>query len=158
MVIGLFAMIVAFWWVASAVLITYWLVGRLFCGFAFTGNLVYGAWTRRLFGMSRSFWFMFNLLAIGPLLFCSFFALNAVFTSEQRAYMISEPVRGLGIKQYWIEHGSLPPVLLKTPGTTISLGKDEDPEPGSFSVMRVSKGLLGFEVLSWREPTYVVLR
>ncbi len=156
MVIGLFAMIVAFWWVASSVLITYWLVGRLFCAFAFAGNLFYGEWTRRVFAMARPFWFMFNLLAIGPALFCAFFTLNALITSDTRSFIVPEPVSGLGIKAYWIEHEALPPVLLRSPGTSIGVSPDDDPEERKYSVMRVSLGFLGFDVLGWREPDRVL--
>lgn len=148
MVVGLFAMLVAFWWVAASVLVSYWIVGRLFCAFAFAGNLVYAAWTRRLFGMSRPFWFMFNLLAIGPLLFCLFFGLNALFAVEEDSYIVHEPLSGMGLKAYWIEHGSLPPFVLASPGTSVPGDLEED----EFSVMRVSRGLFGFEVIGWREP------
>lgn len=152
MVIGLFAMLVAFWWVASSVLISYWLVGRIFCGLAFAGNLVYAGWTRRVFGMSRSFWFMFNLLAIGPLLFCAFFGLNALFASDARSFIVQEPVSGLGIKAYWVEHGALPPVLLASPGTHIFVAEERHPPEQGYSVMRLSRGLFGFDVLGWRSP------
>ena len=151
MVTGLFAMLVAFWWVAASVLVSYWIVGRLFCAVAFAGNLAYGAWTRRVFSMSRPLWFMFNLLAIGPLLFCAFFGLNALFATEARSFIIHEPVSGMGLKAYWIEHGTLPAVVLASPGTTVA----GDPEDHAFSVMRISRGLFGFEVLGWREPEYV---
>lgn len=149
MLIGLFAMIVAFWWVVASVLVTYLIIGRLFCAFAFAGNLAYGAWTRRVFGMSRSYWFMFNLLAIGPMLFCLFFGLNALFATGSKTYLVSEPIAGMGVKAYWIDHGELPPVRWE--GTTIVA----DPEKREFSVMRVSRGLFAFKVIGWREPNYL---
>ena len=151
MLIGLFAMIIAFWWVAASVLVSYWIIGRLFCAFAFAGNLAYGAWTRRVLGMSRSYWFMFNLLAIGPLLFCLFFGLNALFATGPASYLIREPISGMGLKAFWVEHGELPPMVFKVPGTTVAA----DPEQQEFSVMRVSHGLFGFDVIGWREPVYV---
>ena len=155
MLIGLFSMIVAFWWVASAVLVSYWVVGRLFCGLAFAGNLVYGEKVRGLFSMSRSYWFMFNLLAIGPFLFCAFFGMNALFSSDPRTFIVREPLSGLGIKQHWVEHGLLPPIVIAAPGSTIVLTGTMDPGKREFSVLRLSKGLLGFDVMGWREPTYV---
>ena len=155
MLIGLFAMIVAFWWVASAVLVTYWVVVRLFCAFAFAGNLVFGRWVERVFGMSRSYWFMFNLLAIGPFLFCGLFTVNALFTSDERAFIVREPISGLGLKNYWVEHGALPAIAIAAPGDTMVM---EPPAAGSdrqFSVLRLSTGALGLVVMGWSEPTYV---
>ena len=155
MLIGLFAMIVAFWWVASAVLVTYWVVVRLFCAFAFAGNLVFGRWVERVFGMSRSYWFMFNLLAIGPFLFCVLFTVNALFTSDERAFIVREPISGLGLKNYWVEHGTLPAIATADPGDAVAM---EPPAAGNdrqFSVLRLSKGALGLVVLGWSEPTYV---
>lgn len=155
MLIGLFAMIVAFWWVASAVLVSYWVVVRLFCAFAFAGNLVFGRWVERVFGMTRSYWFMFNLLAVGPCLFCLLFAVNALFTSDERAFIIREPISGLGLKNYWVEHGTLPAIATAAPGDTVAMERSPLANDRQFSVLRLSKGALGFVVMGWSEPTYV---
>lgn len=41
---------------------------------------------------------MFNLLAIGPLLFCLFFGLNGLFTREARHYIVHR-TRHAGFKE-----------------------------------------------------------
>ena len=153
MVLGLFSMLVAFWWVAGAVLVTYWVVGRLFCAFAFVGNLFYGAWTRRVFGMSKPFWFMFNLLAIGPCLFCMFFALNGAFTKDPQRYVVPGEMRH-GLKAYWIGHRELPAWILSTPGTRVVLENPRDTAGMHIQVLCVSEGLFGFDVMGWEEPDY----
>ena len=154
MILGLFAMIVAFWWVAGAVLVTYWVVVRLFCGFAFVGNLFYGKWTRRVLGMSKPFWFMFNLLAIGPFLFCAFFAMNGVFTRNPQHYVVPGEMRR-GLKQQWVEDGHLPRWILETPGTRVLVTNPRDTAGLDVRVLRVSTGLFGFDVMSWGAPEYV---
>lgn len=150
MIIGLFAMLVAFWWTSAAVLVSYWTVGRLFCAFAFVGNLLYGPWVERLLGMGRGYWFMFNLLFIGPVLFCLFFGVNGLFTSGTRSYIVREPVSGLGIKAHWIEHGELPQVILSSSGSSPLTAVPAGPEMPKYSLLRVSRGCFGFEVLGWR--------
>jgi hypothetical protein len=154
MIIGLFAMIVAFWWVSAVVLVSYWTVGRLFCAFAFGGNLLYGGWTHRVSGMSRGYWFMFNLLAIGPFLFCSFFALNAAFTNGDEAYLVHYE-RHQDLKGYWIEHGELAPWILSARGTTFLVRSPQDTVGQQIKVLRISEGLLGFGVMSLSEPVWI---
>lgn len=153
MVLGLFSMLVAFWWVAEVVLVTYWTVARLFCGFAFAGNLLYGQWTRRVFGMSKPFWFMFNLLAVGPFLFCMFFALNGALTKDPQRYVVPGEMRR-GLKAHWIEYGELPAYILETPGTRVVVGTPRDTAGMDIQVLRVSRGLFGFDVMGWQEPDY----
>lgn len=98
---------------------------------------------------------MFNLLAIGPFLFCVLFSVNALFTSDERAFIVREPISGLGLKNYWVERGELPAIATAAPGDALAM---EPPAAGSdrqFSVLRLSKGALGFVVMGWSEPTYV---
>jgi len=154
MILGLFSMIGAFWWVASAVLVTYWVVGRLFCAFAFAGNLFHGDWTHRVLRMSKPYWFMFNLLAIGPFLFCMFFALNGVFTKDPRRYVVPGEMQR-GLKQHWIEHGELPAWILDSPGTRVVVESPRDTAGMVIRVLRVSHGLFGFDVMGWEEPDYI---
>lgn len=154
MILGVFSMIVAFWWVAATVLVTYWTMGRLFCGFAFAGNLLYGAWTRGVFAMLKPYWFMFNLLAIGPLLFCLFFILNAAFTKVPRHYVVPGPMQR-GLKHQWIERGDLPPWILASPGTRVIVESPRDTAGLDIRVLRVSQGLFGFDVMGWQRPEYI---
>lgn len=157
MILGLFSMLVAFWWVAAAVLVTYWTVGRLFCAFAFSGNLLYGPWTGRVLNMSRGYWFMFNLLFIGPMLFCLFFGLNGAFTNDARHYIVPGEYQRT-LKQHWVEQGALPRWVLESPGTTVVAASPRDTAGLDIRVLRVSKGLLGLEVLSWHSPQYIAPR
>ena len=155
MILGLFTMLVAFWWTSAVVLVTYWTVGRLFCALAFGGNLLYGPWVQRLLGMGRGYWFMFNLLFIGPVLFTLFFGLNGLVTHDTRPYIL----RGLAdprLKAYWIEHGTLPPYALAEPGDTVVVTDRFPIENGHIRVLRLSRGLFGFEVMAMGEPVYVV--
>ena len=97
---------------------------------------------------------MFNLLAIGPLLFCCFFALNAVFTSDPQHYVVPGPMRR-GLKHQWIERGELPPWILETPGTRVLVMGPRDTAGLDIRVLRVSQGMFGFDVMSWGAPEYV---
>lgn len=155
MVTGIFGMLVAFWWTSEAVLVTYWTVGRLFCAFAFSGNLLYGTTVRRLLGMERGYWFMFNLLFIGPVLFCLFFGLNGLFTHDTRTYIQRFRIHP-GPKAYWIEHGELPRAMLVEPGDTAAITHPIGMEDEHIRVLRLSHGLFGFEVMGWGKPVYVV--
>lgn len=155
MILGLFSMIVAFWWVAATVLVTFWTMARLFCGVAFVGNLVYREWTRRVSGMSRGYWFMFNLLAIGPLLFCLFFALNGIFTRDRPQFYVVPGEMQRGLKAHWIEHAELPPWILETPGKQVVVKNPRDTAGMNIRVLRISPGLFGFDVMGWGMPEYV---
>jgi hypothetical protein len=103
--------------------------------------------------MSKPFWFMFNLLAIGPFLFCVFFALNAVFTKDLRCYVVPGEMRH-GLKAQWIERGELPAWILETPGTRVVVGNPRDTAGLDIRVLCVSEGLFGFDVMGWEEPHY----
>jgi hypothetical protein len=153
MILGLFAVLVAFWWVSAAVLVSYWTVGRLFCAFAFGGNLFHGAWTIRLLGMSRGYWFMFNLLFIGPVLFCCFFAMNGILAHDPEHFIVPAAYQR-GLKRHWIEQGALPPWALESPGKTVLVHAPKDTAGLDIQVLTISDGAFGLQVMSWQDPVY----
>jgi hypothetical protein len=148
MLAGVFAMIIAFWWVSFSVLVTYWTVGRLFCAFAFAGNLLYGQRVRSIVRMTRSYWFMFNMLAIGPALFGLFFGVNALFSGDAQYYAADRRVANMDVKRYWIEHGELPMHVLQP---RHGVGSIMILEHGDAFMLRTSKGLFGFPILHVHE-------
>lgn len=146
MALGVFATIVTFWWISFTVLVSYWTVARILCAFGFAGNLFYGDWIRERTGFSRSYWFMFNMLAVGPWLFCAFFALNGLFPRSEDFYAWGRASDLEHIKRQWIETDSLPPGLTG-PGVDVSgvvLVRAWDTAPG---FVKVSRGAFGIPVL-----------
>jgi hypothetical protein len=52
--------------------------------------------------MARFQWFMFNLLCIGPVLFCLLFTVDRMFHGPVRVELLD---RGMDPVRYWREHG-----------------------------------------------------
>lgn len=87
MVLGIFVVVISFWWVGSKTFITYSALGRWFALFAFAGNLLsYKAGLR--LGMERLEWFLFNLLAVGPLLFSLALWVNLEVHGPEKQYIV----------------------------------------------------------------------
>jgi hypothetical protein len=144
---GVFATILTFWWVSSSVLVSYWIVGRLFCAFGFAGNLLYGRWIRVRTGFSRGYWFMFNMLAIGPTLFCAFFLVNRFCSNGTRHYEWGERSNEEWTKRDWMESGRLHSSLtgpgIEVTGLPLVRAWDRRAQ-----YMRVDDGLFGFPVIT----------
>lgn len=105
MVLGIVLFVAAFWAVVGTVYIPITEVLRWFALFAFVGNLLPYARTGLRLGMARFQWFMFNLLCIGPVLFCLLFTLDRAFHGPVRIELLD---RGMDPVRYWREHGEHP--------------------------------------------------
>jgi hypothetical protein len=148
MVLGIFVVLVSFWWVGTKTFITYMALGRWFALFAFAGNLLpYGKVGLR-FGMERLEWFLFNLLAIGPFLFSLALWLNLCVHGPERWYIVQADGVVHDVRRYWLETGELPP------NTPLGTGGDRSPQdlagsaPIGARLLGVADGVLGYEVVT----------
>lgn len=105
MVLGIVLFVAAFWAVLGTVYIPITEVLRWFALFAFMGNLLPYARTGLRLGMARFQWFMFNLLCIGPVLFCLLFTVDRLFHGPVRIELLD---RSMDPVRYWREHGEHP--------------------------------------------------
>lgn len=105
MVIGIILFVVAFWTVVATVYMPIADILRWFAFLAFAGNLVPYRFSGARLGMARFQWFMFNLLAIGPLLFTAVFALDHALHGPVRIELLD---RGMDPVLYWRENGERP--------------------------------------------------
>lgn len=105
MVLGIVLFVSSFWAVLSTAFIPITEVLRWFALFAFVGNLLPYARTGLRLGMARFQWFMFNLLCVGPVLFCLLFTVDRLFHGPVRIELLD---RGMDPVRYWREHGELP--------------------------------------------------
>lgn len=151
MVLGIFTVVISFWWVGSKTFITYTALGRWFALFAFAGNLLsYKAGLR--LGMERLEWFLFNLLAVGPFLFSLALWVNLEVHGPEKQYIV--PMNGVAydVRRFWLGTGELPP---NTPIDPKDIGTANDPlhkAPLSAHLLGTARGVLGYEVIStWEE-------
>lgn len=149
MVLGIFMLIVSFWWVGTRTLVTYMELGRWFALFAFAGNVLpYKLGGLRL-GMERLEWFLFNLLAVGPFIFSSLLWLNLLAHGPERFAVLHFTGGIEGVRHYWMEKGELPP------STVLEVATVEEARtvgaPSGEHLIGVSTGLLGYEVISTYE-------
>ncbi|MBK7946532.1 MAG: hypothetical protein IPJ85_15095 [Flavobacteriales bacterium] len=79
MAIGVFVGLLSALTVVPWTLIEHGLLLRFFIGLCFVGNLLPYARSGLRMGMERLEWFLFNLLAIGPLVTCSLLWANFIF-------------------------------------------------------------------------------
>jgi hypothetical protein len=123
MAFGILLLLVSFWSVAQWTLITYLLLSKVFAVLAFAGNLLPYAWSGLRLGMEKLEWFLFNLLAIGPI------TLSALLA-------------------YWIMNGALPehfPFDPLRPDTAALQRLDQ--HRGEKALLIMATGCLGFEVI-----------
>ncbi|MFZ1694667.1 MAG: hypothetical protein WAT74_15830, partial [Flavobacteriales bacterium] len=79
MAIGVFVGLLSALTVVPWTLIEHGLLLRFFIGLCFVGNLLPYARSGLRMGMERLEWFLFNLLAIGPLVTCLLLWVNYIF-------------------------------------------------------------------------------
>lgn len=143
MVLGIFTLLLSFWWVGEETLISYTALGRWFALFAFAGNLLsYKAAGLRL-GMERLEWFLFNLLAVGPLLFSVALWVNMLVHGPEQLQIVQVGHYGLNVKRYWLDHGVLPsgvPMEDASDVTTLEGQKN--------NLLGTAKGCLGYVVIT----------
>ncbi len=147
MVLGIFVVVISFWWVGSKTFITYSALGRWFALFAFAGNLLsYKAGLR--LGMERLEWFLFNLLAVGPLLFSLALWVNLEVHGPEKQYIVHMNGVAYDVRRFWLETGQLPP---NAPIDSKDIGTANDPlrkAPIGAHLLGTAHGLLGYEVIS----------
>ncbi len=110
MAVGILLFIVLFWTIGQRTLISFIDLFRWFALFAFAGNLLPRRWYAERFAMDRFEWFWFNLLGVGPMLFCACMLLN-FFVHGPEQKMLVKTGRDLDLHGYWQEHQALPPHL-----------------------------------------------
>ncbi|HQV74740.1 MAG TPA: hypothetical protein PLE78_04570 [Flavobacteriales bacterium] len=143
MVFGIFTLLLSFWWVGEKTLISYTALGRWFALFAFAGNLLSYKGAGLRLGMERLEWFLFNLLAVGPLLFSAALWVNMLVHGPEQLQIVQVHHYGLNVKRYWIDHGVLPP------GVPIEKATDLAPLAGQKNnVLGTAKGCLGYVVIT----------
>lgn len=151
MVLGIFFLLFSFWWVGTRTLVTYMELARWFALFAFIGNLLpYRAGGLRL-GMERLEWFLFNLLAVGPIVFSLLLWLNLGIHGPQRYAVLHFDGEIEAVRHYWMEHQELPnPTPLVVPsGAGPDLGQQLGPVDGR--VIGTARGLFGYDVIATYE-------
>lgn len=105
MVLGIILFVVVFWAVVATVYMPLAGILRWFAFLGFAGNLVPYRFSGARLGMARFQWFMFNLLAIGPLLFTGVFGLDRAFHGPVRIELLD---RGMDPVLHWREKGVMP--------------------------------------------------
>lgn len=108
MVAGIFVVVITFWWAGTRTLTSYMELGRWFALFAFVGNLLPYKRAGLTLGMERLEWFLFNLLAVGPLLFSAALWLNLLVHGPEKAGVVNFSGDIRGLRTYWTQTDHLP--------------------------------------------------
>ncbi len=154
MALGIFVVLVSFWWAGMRTLITFMLLSKVFAALAFAGNLIPYAWSGARLGMERFEWFLFNLLAVGPLVFSALLWINYFVTGPDRHYMLMSGGSNVDIHQYWIEHAELPENEPFDPAAMDAATAERFVAvQGERSVFTLARGCLGYDVI--KTYTYV---
>ena len=152
MALGLLLFIVLFWTVGQLTFISFTELFRWLALFAFSGNLLPRSWVEKRFAMDRLDWFWFNLLAVGPMIFCGCLLLNFFVHAPEQEILVPGG-RGFGLHGYWQEHRELPPHI-PIPSTI-----SEDPQllrealtTASLDdvVYGIARGSFGYDVITSR--------
>ena len=158
MALGIFVVVVSFWWVGMRTLITFMLLSKVFAVAAFVGNLLPYARSGARLGMERLEWFLFNLLAVGPLLLSSLLWTNYLVTGPERDYIALTHEGRIDVHRYWINHGELPEHALFAPtnmdAATLRYFMMRDDQP----MFTLALGCFGFEVVQDRTRMEVLAR
>ncbi|MBS1943131.1 MAG: hypothetical protein JST38_19885 [Bacteroidetes bacterium] len=150
MALGILVLIVCFWSLGQRTLITYSALFRWLALFAVAGNLLPRKWYAKRFAMDHLEWFWFNLLAVGPAIFCCCLLLNfLVHGPEER--MLVQAGRNFDLHAYWLREQSFPEHL-PWPG---DWGKDPDRDRLALStagpddkVYALAQGCFGYVVIT----------
>jgi hypothetical protein len=150
MALGILVLIVVFWSLGQRTLITYTALFRWLALFAVAGNLLPRKWYAKRFAMDHLEWFWFNLLAVGPAIFCSCLLLNFLFHGPEER-MLVQLGRNFDLHAYWLRNHALPEHL---PWPN-DLGADADKDRYAFStagegdkVYALAQGCFGYVVIT----------
>lgn len=147
MAFGILLLLVSFWSVAQWTLITYLLLSKVFAVLAFAGNLLPYAWSGLRLGMEKLEWFLFNLLAIGPITLSALLWLNYSVTEPERTYIVLAH-RADDLHAYWIMNGALPEHFPFDPLRPDTAALDRLAQHrGEKALLIMATGCLGFEVI-----------
>ena len=147
MAAGVIAFLVMFWISMSTVYLTLVELMQWFALFAFIGNLLPYVRSGLSLGMERFEWFLFNLLAVGPILWSAMLLLNMTVHGPERVYVM--PVRGLDPVRYWRQH-DMKLVMNEIPLERALSGEFGEGGPeGSQVLTGVAEGCFGWDVRTW---------
>jgi hypothetical protein len=149
MALGVFTALVSALTVVPWTLIAHSVLLRFFIGLCFVGNLLPYARSGLRMGMERLEWFLFNLLAIGPLVTCALLWANyighgpaaisthaVVEVENHRTYLTYTFVDGF-LNDHWMAR---------------SIYRDLPDAHGHVQEVSIARGLLGVEVVVQKRP------
>ncbi len=149
MVLGIFSAIFTLAWTGRRTVVSIEYLARALALLCVAGNLLPYAWTGLRAGMARFEWFMFNLLAVGPLTICALLLLNA-WVHGPVTYTTAGFGSGVTV-EVKEDDGSSRSLVLGWPGS-LEFGPDEMRESGTGRYrVGVAKGCLGYWVVVERK-------
>ena len=149
MAVGLLLLVVLFWTVGQFTFIGYTELFRWLALFAFSGNFLPRSWVVKRFAMDRLEWFWFNLLAVGPMIFCGCLLLNFFVHGPEREILVHGG-RSFNLHAYWQEHRELPPhIPLRTDMEDPGQARDALARAGRNDVIYgLARGTFGYVVIT----------
>jgi len=158
MAVGLFAFIATFWAGQAITFITFGEIFRWLALFSFAGNLLPYMRSGLVLGMERLEWFLFNLLAVGPLVFTALLWGNFLLRDEPEAYLLQGNFSRADVLSHWHAHRELPPA--RRLDEVLSQASPEERAKGYVMgpLLKVSQGALGYAVIDdWQTSVLVRL-
>lgn len=155
MAIGVFVALVSSLTVVPWTLITPSTMLRSFIGLCFLGNLLPYARSGLRMGMERLEWFLFNLLAVGPLLTALLLWVNFIFHGPVSAtrHAVSDVADHGTYLTYAFEDGFLDAFWMAR-----SNYRDWPDSHGHILEVSTARGLLGIEVVVRKRPVLYLTR
>jgi hypothetical protein len=160
MALGILILLISFWSVGQWTFVTYMTLSKALALLAVAGNLLpYRSSGLRL-GMERLEWFLFNVLAVGPILLSALLWVNFLVGGQRHTYFFHVS-SNTDIHTYWIMHGGLPDTVVLDfqaldAQTLRSLEEIKEP----LTSLTVARGCLGYDVIKawgplevWRTST-----
>ncbi|MBX2971523.1 MAG: hypothetical protein KF797_00320 [Flavobacteriales bacterium] len=154
MALGIFVLLISFWAAGGRTLVGYMELARWFALLAFAGDLLPYKRVGLRLGMERLEWFLFNLLAVGPLMLSLLLWVNLLLHGPERFAVTPYAGDIMELRSYWMAHDELPP---STPIEAPSAEALESPPPGPVGghLIGTAKGLFGYEVITTYEEIAV---
>lgn len=148
MALGIFVLIITFWWVGARTFVSYSLLARWFAFFAFVGNLLPYNKVGLRYGMERLEWFLFNLLAVGPLVFSVLLWMNLLVHGPERLVVFPWSANIVALHTYVMDHDGIPL------HTEVGTSKEEAMHAlrNGQRLLGTATGLFGYEVVvTWEK-------
>jgi len=149
MAIGVFVGLLSALTVVPWTLIDHGLLLRFFIGLCFVGNLLPYARSGLRMGMERLEWFLFNLLAIGPLVTCLLLWVNYIFhgSAATSTHAVIEMDDHRTYLTYTFSDG-----FLDAHWMARSIYRDWPDAHGHIQAVSIANGLLGIDVVVKKQP------